>query len=174
MNLEPERAAERAPAEGSLLALAILSFMAGAAVGLVAAAFRLALVGAERLRDSILIWAHGGRIFGFLAIVGVSAVATGLAAWLVRMFSPQATGSGIPHVEAELNGNWSGSPLRIIPVKFVGGLLAIGSGLALGREGPSVQMGASLAHLVGRIFRCSEEECKALGGWRRRWACHGV
>ena len=37
MNLEPERAAEPAPAEGNLLVLAILSFMAGAAVGLVAA-----------------------------------------------------------------------------------------------------------------------------------------
>src|SRR5262245_10667455 len=38
-------------------------------------------------------------------------------------------------------------------VKFCGGVLAIGSGLALGREGPSVQMGASVAHLVGKVRR---------------------
>jgi CIC family chloride channel protein len=52
-----------------------------------------------------------------------------------------------------LNGELPPAPFRLIPVKFFGGLLAIGTGLALGREGPSVQMGASLAHLVGVVFR---------------------
>jgi len=95
-------------------------------------------------------------------ILGVCAITTALAAWLVRRLSPHATGSGIPHVEAQLNGKWSGNPLRIIPVKFVGGFLAMGTGLALGREGPSVQMGASLAHLLGKVAYCNEDECKAL------------
>jgi len=49
---------------------------------------------------------------------------------------------GIPHVELVLTGELPPAPYRLIPVKFFGGLLAIGSGLALGREGPSVQMGA--------------------------------
>jgi hypothetical protein len=39
---------------------------------------------------------------------------------------------------------------RLIPIKFVGGLLAIGSGLALGREGPSVQTGASIGDRLGQ------------------------
>ena len=50
----------------------------------------------------------------------------------------------------------------MVPVKFLGGLLAIGSGLALGREGPSVQMGASTAHLLGKLFRRNEDDCKTL------------
>jgi CIC family chloride channel protein len=45
----------------------------------------------------------------------------------------------------------------LVPVKFLGGLLAIG---ALGREGP--QMGASLAHLVGRLFRRPWADCREL------------
>jgi CIC family chloride channel protein len=77
---------------------------------------------------------HIYGIVGFLVILGISAITTAFAAWLVRRLSPHATGSGIPHVEAELSGKWSGDPLRIIPVKFVGGLLAIGTGLALSRR----------------------------------------
>jgi CIC family chloride channel protein len=53
-------------------------------------------------------------------------------------------------------------PASLVPVKFVGGVLVIGSGLALGREGPSVQMGASLACLVGVAFRRSRPDCRAL------------
>src|SRR5262249_36768746 len=51
---------------------------------------------------------------------------------------------------------------RLIPVKFVGGVLAIGAGLALGREGPTVQMGAGIAHLVGRLFRRSWPDSRVL------------
>src|SRR5262249_28033076 len=102
------------------------------------------------------------RVVGLLVIVGASAIITSFAAWLVRRLCPHAVGSGIPHVEAQLNGRWLGSPLRIIPVKFIGGLLAMGTGLALGREGPSVQMGASVAHLLGKLAHRNEDECKAL------------
>ena len=146
----------------NLSVLALLSLIAGGAAGLLAAVFRLALQRADRFRDSALSWAHSYGIVGFLVILGVSAITTALAAWLVRCLSPHATGSGIPHVEAQLKGKWSGSPLRIIPVKFMGGLLAMGTGLALGREGPSVQMGASLAHLLGRVAYRNEDECKAV------------
>src|SRR5262249_11848519 len=90
------------------------------------------------------------------------ATATGMAAWLVRRFSPHASGSGIPHVEAVLKEELLPAPFRLIPVKFLGGLLSIGSGLALGREGPTVQMGASLAHLVGKMFRRGWPDCRVL------------
>src|SRR5437762_1286494 len=45
---------------------------------------------------------------------------------------------------------------------LIGGVLAIGSGMALGREGPSVQMGASIAHFVGSVCRCSWADCRVL------------
>lgn len=65
-------------------------------------------------------------------------------------------------VEAELRQARPVAPLRLIPVKFMGGLLAIGAGLALGREGPTIQMGARLAHLIGKAFRRNDDECRAL------------
>src|SRR5206468_3870082 len=99
---------------------------------------------------------------GFLLVTAICAAATAGAAWLVRCFSPQAEGSGIPNVEAVIRGELPPAPYRLIPVKFLGGLLAIGSGLALGREGPSVQMGASTAHLMGKLFRRNEDDCKTL------------
>jgi chloride channel protein, CIC family len=40
----------------------------------------------------------------------------------------------------------------VLPVKFLGGLLSLGSGMALGREGPTVQMGASIGHIVAPWF----------------------
>ena len=88
--------------------------------------------------------------------------AAAIAAWLVRRFSPQAAGSGIPHVEAVLNNELPPASFWLVPVKFVGGVLAIASGLALGREGPSVQMGAGIAFLLGRIFRRTFSDCQVL------------
>jgi chloride channel protein, CIC family len=152
-NRESELNAKSAEREGSLVVLALVSLIVGAVSGLLGAIFRLALQQADQFRDVVLAWAHGQNLAGLLLIISVSAAAIGLAAWLVRRHSPEAAGSGIPHVEAVLNGELPPASFRLLPVKFFGGLLAIGAGLALGREGPSVQMGASLAHLLGVVFR---------------------
>src|SRR6516165_1770807 len=147
---------------GSLLVLAALALVAGAAAGLLGAMFRLALQRADAFRDVVLAAAHTAQLPGLVYVVLVCATATGVAAWLVRRFSPHASGSGIPHAEAVLKKELPPAPFRLIPVKFVGGVLAIGSGLALGREGPSVQMGASLGHLVSKVFCRSWADSRVL------------
>jgi CIC family chloride channel protein len=65
-------------------------------------------------------------------------------------------------VEAVLSEELPPAPFLLIPVKFLGGVLSIGSGLALGREGPTVQMGASLGHLVGKVFRRTWSDYRVL------------
>ena len=162
MNAKPEPAIESGERSSGLLILALLAPVAGAAAGLLGAIFRLALVRADHLRDALVAWAHGRTTPGFLLVVAACALATATAAWLVRRFSPAASGSGIPNVEAVLAGHAQQAPFVLIPVKFIGGLLAIGAGLALGREGPSVQMGASIAHLVGKIFKRNWPDCRVL------------
>lgn len=156
--------ARSGPAEshGSLLVLALLALPAGAAAGLVGALFRLGLEQADALRGALLMRAHVATFEGFLLVVGTCSASALVAAWLVRRFSPYASGSGIPHVEAVLQGQLYPSPYGLVLVKFVGGILAIGSGLALGREGPCVQMGARLGYLAGQLCRRSLADCRVL------------
>jgi CIC family chloride channel protein len=149
-------------AGGSLIALALLSLVVGAVSGLIGALFRISLLGADHWRDLMADWAQKTPIIGPIVVVVICAAATALAAWLVRRFSPYASGSGIPHAEAVLQSRLPQAPSSLLPVKFVGGLLAIGAGLALGREGPSVQMGATVSHLIGKLFRRNWPDCQAL------------
>lgn len=139
----------------------------GAATGLIAACFRLALNHADVLRGLAIEWGHGrwtaGQpLLGFAAVVGGCTACCAGAAWMVRQYAPQASGSGIPHVEAVLHRQSAPAPYALVPVKFIGGVMAIGAGLALGREGPSVQMGAGVATFMGRVFRRGFPDSRAL------------
>jgi CIC family chloride channel protein len=147
---------------GSLAILTALALVVGAISGATVAFFILLLRQGDQLRDALIVWAHAQGPQGLWLVVGGCAVAAGIAASLVRRISPQAVGSGIPHVEAVLNEQLPEAPFRIIPVKFIGGALAIGAGLALGREGPGVHMAATLGHLVGKIFRRNWPDCRVL------------
>jgi chloride channel protein, CIC family len=146
---------------GSLLVLGLVAPLGGIGAGVIGAAFRLALEEADRARSVLIAWAEGG-VGGFVLVVAVCAAAAGIAAWMVRRFAPPASGSGIPQVEAVLNVEMPPAPPSMLVVKFLGGALAIGSGLALGREGPSVQMGAGIAYHVGKMFRRSWADCRVL------------
>lgn len=146
----------------SVLVLALVSCVTGALTGLLSVVFRLSLIQADHLRDALVSRAHQWSFAGFLLTVATVASASALAAWLVRRFSPFAAGSGIPHVESVAKGELPPAPFSLIPVKFFGGLLAIGGGLALGREGPSVQMGADIGSFVGQTLRLPERDWMAL------------
>jgi CIC family chloride channel protein len=162
MEKEKEPPTGAAHNQGSLLELSLLAPFTGAVAGLITVIFRLALQRADVLRSAVIAWAHGGAFIGFLLVIFLCAGSTALAAWLVRHYSPHAAGSGIPHVESVVDGELPPAPYWLVPVKFFGGLLAIGSGLALDREGPSVQMGASVTHCLARLFRCNEKDCRVV------------
>jgi chloride channel protein, CIC family len=134
----------------------------GLVAGVISSAFREALQWTEIHR---IAWLHGlsptAGLFGAL-IVGTAG--GGLGLWLVRRFAPEASGSGIPHIKSVVLGEEQLLWRRVLPVKFFGGLASIGSGMALGREGPTVQIGGATGLMVSTWFRVKpgEGERKAL------------
>ena len=63
------------------------------------------------------------------------------------------SGERHPHLKGVLLQVRRLSWRRLLPVKFTGGVLAIGAGLSLGREGPTVQMGAAVGQAVGQMLK---------------------
>jgi CIC family chloride channel protein len=110
MTPEQKLASDRDGDHGSLLVLAVLALIVGAVSGLVGALFLLLLERANRFRDAVIVWAHSEGFAGFLVVSIACAAGVGVAAWLVRRYSPHASGSGIPHVEAVLNEDLPQAP----------------------------------------------------------------
>lgn len=88
-------------------------------------------------------------IGSFVVLIGTSL----LVGWLLNSFCREAAGSGIPQLKLAFWKDFGLVPWRVVWVKFVAGILSIGGGSSLGREGPSVQLagavGSNLAALTG-------------------------
>lgn len=118
----------------------------GAATGVVISIFRLMLVYADQARDVVAEYARTG-LLGAIAMIAMLVVLAVIISKLLE-WEPDIAGSGIPQVEGELKGMKNMKWWRVILAKMIGCSLAIGGGLALGREGPSIQLGA----MVGKGF----------------------
>jgi len=148
-----------------------LQFLRAALVGLmagtVAVFFQWALYIIEEQRTSFLVWIKTKPSIWMILPPLLAAVLAGLSGWMTRRVSPESAGSGIPHIKAVLLHlrpiRWH----RILPVKFFGGLMSIGAGLSLGREGPTVQMGAALGQWAAKIVKApprARDHLLACGG----------
>lgn len=125
----------------------------GILAGLVAVGFRHALHFAEQSRERLLAGLHEHPYWGW-AVLPVIGLTIGCAiGWIVRRFAPDAPGSGIPHIKGVLTRLRTLQWRFLLPVKFISGVFGIGAGLSLGREGPTVQMGAAVGAAVGEILR---------------------
>ncbi|RDH77371.1 ClC family H(+)/Cl(-) exchange transporter [Mycolicibacterium moriokaense] len=147
--------------------ICVTATIAGVLIGFIGAAFRWCLERADDLRIDFVDWAHKLPGPGWLIPMAAAAAGAALAALIVR-WQPLAAGSGIQHVEAVFRGDAQPPRLLLVPAKFVGGVLSIGSGLVLGREGPTVHMGAAIGAEAARRARLPEPEVRmmqtALGG----------
>ena len=129
----------------------------GCFTGGVIAAFRYLLEGSEDLRRLVYAWLRQAAP-GWLLLYGAAFVlAAWILAWILRR-EPLASGSGIPQIKGILLGKMHMHWVSVLLYKFLGGVLAIGMGLSLGREGPSVQLGASIGQGVSRGRKRSRAE----------------
>jgi CIC family chloride channel protein len=136
--------------------------LVGILAGLSGVLFQYALVGAEYIRNTSSAWLHSRGLWGPVAMVLLCVFLSASAGWLTMRFAPEASGSGIPHVKAVLLHLRKLDWLRILAVKFVGGFLAIGAGLSLGREGPTVHIGSALGKALAEKLRIPKRSYRSL------------
>ena len=132
--------------------------LVGLCAGMVALFFRAALTGADALRNGMIAWAQRMPYWGWIFPILFGAAGAGISVAITRRYAPEASGSGIPHLEAVLHRFRKLEWKRVLPVKFFGGILSIGSGMALGREGPTVQMGGAVGDAVSKWLKVPPRE----------------
>lgn len=86
----------------------------------------------------------------WLVLPAIALCGAFLSGLLVQRVAPETSGSGIPQVKAALAGVGGNLDGRVASVKLLGSMLTIASGLTLGRQGPTVQIGAALAAQLSR------------------------
>jgi len=123
----------------------------GLCVGVVISAFRFLLEKAERFREYSYLLAQEYGFFE-IAIRFLTLAILAIVINQIMVRAPQISGSGIVQVKGSLLGQVKSKWLRNLVGKFVGTTLVIGAGLSVGRQGPSVQIGASIGQGVSRLL----------------------
>lgn len=134
--------------------------MVGGIAGFVVILYRMILEFAGEALQRILsfIGHHPVRIAGWFLILL-------LLAWIVGKLvtaEPMISGSGIPQLEGEMIGKFDQNWWKVIGGKFLGGFLCLLGGMALGREGPSIQLGAMAGKGVSKGLERGKTEEKFL------------
>ncbi|HOH09185.1 MAG TPA: chloride channel protein [bacterium] len=134
----------------------VLTVVISFAAGLAAVAF-LFLINLIFARSYL---AFAARSKGYFAAASLIMIVTTslLVGVLMKFFGAEAAGSGIPQVKSAFWKELGWLRLRTVVIKFIGGILSIGGGQSLGREGPSVYLGAGTASNLAGALGVSRRE----------------
>lgn len=137
----------------------IRAAVVGLLAGLLAVGFRWALLESEHSRLALIEQLRTlprASLWAWMVLPAIGMVSGSAVGWCVVKYAPDSAGSGIPHLKGVLLHVRTMRWKRLIPVKFIGGVIGIGAGLSLGREGPTVQMGAAVARAVADVLKVPE------------------
>ena len=134
--------------------------LVGAIAGFVVLFYRIVLGYAGQWTQKILTFTKGNllRMAGWLIVLALLAC---VVARLLK-YESMISGSGIPQLEGEMAGRLDQVWWKVLPSKFLGGFLCMLGGLALGREGPSIQLGAMVGKGISRGLDRGKTEEKFL------------
>jgi CIC family chloride channel protein len=135
-------------------ALLVLSILIGALTGLAVVAF---IVLTERL--GMRLYPVGSAAWRRMLIPVAGSLGMG---YLLFRYFPDARGSGVPQTKAALYARDGVITFRTVVGKFFCTAATLASGIPLGREGPSVQVGGGIASVLGRQLGLRPENVKAL------------
>jgi chloride channel protein, CIC family len=132
----------------------VLTLLIGALVGLIVVAF---ILSTERVGQRL--YPADGAAWHRVAFPIIVSLVMG---FLLYRYFPNARGSGVPQSKAALYAREGRISLRTVFGKFFCTSATLASGIPLGREGPSVQVGAGIASVLGRKLGLRQEKVKAL------------
>lgn len=138
----------------------LISIIIGACSGLVISLFRLAIPKIMGLISNLIIFGQENILKSIVFVLIF--VFIGFLVSITVNKEPMIGGSGIPQIAGKLNNKLDYSAFSCLVNKIIGGLLSIGSGLTLGREGPSVQIGGSLGEVMAKKFNLNKDETNVM------------
>lgn len=128
----------------------IQAILVGIIAGLLVVLFRVSIAKLFLfIQNSLNVYSFPVKAILFPLITTLGGLISGILVW---KYAPETKGSGIPYVKMTLTRMGKLIRVRSIIVKFFAGVAGIGTGLSLGREGPSVQLGAGAGALIGKLF----------------------
>ncbi len=146
------------PSDVSNYKLLLYALLVGLVTGLLSSLFRMILARLVTLRTIAEI--VGLHQFGldWLWSIFFTFIGVWFSIFLVKKYAPETAGSGIQEIEGALDGLRPIRWRRVLPVKFIASLFSLSSGLLLGREGPTVQIGANVGKMTEDVFKQPVEE----------------
>lgn len=143
-----------APSKLEPLYLIVRGIEVGVTAGLLCVLYRFMLTYAENILFGVLGVVQHNIVHIALWLIFVGCM--GVVVSFIMKWEPMAISSGIPQVNGEIKGYISPSWWKVILAKLSGGSLCVLSGLSLGREGPSIQLGGMAAKGVARLTKADK------------------
>lgn len=140
--------------------LLVFGVVIGFFAGLFSSFYRYVIHSIEHLIEYLIKFYSSNYIYFFVFLI--FAIFISIIVGYIKRYESLCGGSGIPQVEAEIENHLDANPKKVLFSKIFGGSLTALCGLSVGREGPSIQIGAMVGKWISKILKQDVEKEKFL------------